>query len=62
MVIKIVYHFVDSNLGVEIFSKRQGLTGKEEGGVSFGSCSAWGKQGVANDLPWGRKGGRVCQG
>ena len=51
MVIKTVYHFVDSNLGAEIFSKNEELTEKEGG--SFGSCSAW--EG-ANNLPWGWKG------
>ena len=35
---KTVYHFVDSNLGVEKLEK-EGLTGKK--GKSFGSCSAW---------------------
>ena len=29
MVIKTAYHFVDSNLGVEISSKKEGLTEKE---------------------------------
>ena len=29
MVITTVYHFVDSNLGVEISSKKEGLTEKE---------------------------------
>ena len=51
MVIKTVFHFVDSNLGVEISSKKGGLTEKE--GRSFGSCSVW--EG-ANDLPQRRKG------
>ena len=29
MIIKTVYHFVDSNLGVETSSKKEGLTEKE---------------------------------
>ena len=53
---KIVYHFVDSNLGELRYPQKVGLTEKEE--ESFGSCSAWeggGGGGGANDLPWGRK-------
>ena len=50
-VIKTVYHSVDSNLEVEIFSKKERLTEKEEG--SFGSCSTWEGE---NDLSWERKG------
>ena len=38
MVTKTVYHFVDSSLGVQISSKKEGLTEKEGG--SFRSCSA----------------------
>ena len=48
--IKTVYHFVDSNLGVEISSKKEV---NRRRGESFGSCFAW--EG-ANDLPWGSKG------
>ena len=51
VVIKTAYHFVDSNLGVEISSKKRGINRKR--GYSFGSCSGW--EG-GNDLPWGRKG------
>ena len=50
MVIKFVYHFVDSNLGVEISLKR-GVNRKRGG--SFGNCSA--REGK-NGLPWGKKG------
>ena len=50
MVIKTVYHFVDSNLGVYISSKR-GF--HRQRGRSFGSCSAWEED---KDLPWGRNG------
>ena len=49
MVIKTVYHFVDSNLGVEISSKKR--VNRKRGG-SFGSSSAW--EG-ANDLPSRRR-------
>ena len=52
MVIKTVYHFVDSNQEVEISSKERGyqkIRGREGG---FGSRSAW--EGTS-DLPWGRK-------
>ena len=35
---KIVYHFVDSNLGELRYPQKVGLTEKEE--ESFGSCSA----------------------
>ena len=50
MIIKTVYHFVDSNLGFEISSKKEGL--KEKEGPSFGRCYAWER---GNDLPWERK-------
>ena len=50
MVIKAIYRFVDSNLGVQISSKMR-VNRKKDG--SFGSCFAW--KG-SNDLPWGRKG------
>ena len=49
--IKTVYHFVDSNLGVEISSNKR-LTEKEGRGGSFGSCLP---ERGAHDLPWGRK-------
>ena len=45
VVIKTVYHFVDSNLGVEIFSK------KREGVLEVALSG-----GGANDIPWRRKG------
>ena len=56
MVIKTIYHFLDSNLIVEVSSKR-GVNRKRGG--SFGSCSAWeggkrltlGKEGFA----WGTR-------
>ena len=50
MVIKTIYHFVDSNLGVEITSKKRV---NRKRGVSFRSCSPW--EG-ANGLPWVMKG------
>ena len=40
LVIETVYHFVDSNLRVEIFSKMRGYQIKSGVGC-FGSCSAW---------------------
>ena len=51
VVIETVYHFVDSNLRVEIFSKMRGYQIKSGVGC-FGSCSPW--EG-GNHLPWGRK-------
>ena len=51
MVIKTVYHFVDSNLGVKICSKRKRLTEKEGGVLKVVLPKRW-----ADDLPWGRKG------
>ena len=55
MVIKTLYHFVDSNLGAEISSKKrskQKMWGG--GGGQVFNVGLPGKR--ANDRPWGRKG------
>ena len=52
MVMKTVYHFVDSNLEVEISSKKSGYQKKREGGDSEVVLQGRGE----NDLPCGRKG------
>ena len=53
MVIKVVYHFADSNLGVEISSKK-GLMEKEEREEFLNFFFLPGRW--VNDLPWGKKG------
>ena len=54
MVIKTVYHFVDSNLGVEISSKKEGLTEKRGEFCKF-PCLGGGQMTYLGE-------GRVCLG
>ena len=60
MVIKTVYHFIDSNHGVEISSKRQRLTEKRDRRAGKGErwevLEVFLPRSGTNDLLWERKG------